>query len=77
MEGESPYCMCFSPEGQFLAAGCNDGFVRFFCPSAGPKELLSHRTEGNLFDVAWCRVADKLAYTTGGNKIGVMHLKRM
>jgi WD40 repeat protein len=75
-DGDSPYCLCFSPEGKFVAAGCNDGFIRFFSPDKGSGELLQHKTEGNLLDVAWSRNADKVAFTTGCKKVGVLHLKR-
>lgn len=77
MDGDSPYCLCFSPEGKFMAAGCNDGFIRIFCPSHGAREVCTHKTKGNLCDVAWSRAADKVAFTTGGQKIGVLHLKRV
>lgn len=73
--GEAAYCFCFSPDGKYLAGGCLDGSVHIFNTADG-QLVASHTTQGNLLDIAWCRAADKLAYTTNEKKIGVLHLKR-
>jgi hypothetical protein len=40
------------------------------------KELFKHQSEISVFDIVWSRNADKVAYTTGGKKVGVLHIKR-
>jgi WD40 repeat protein len=72
---DSPYCLSFSPDGKFLAVGCQEGAVRLYCMATG-KQLFRHQSELSVFDIVWSRTADKVAYTTGGKKLGVLHIKR-
>lgn len=72
---DSSYCMCFSPDGKYVAGGCMDGVLRFYHAADG-RECASYATAGNILDVTWYRTADKIACTTGAKKVVLLELKR-